>query len=469
LNTIKVLQRLDKEPSVNVYLVGGFVRDFLRGEKNDDLDVVVKGMTIKKLKAFLSKYGKVKLVELSKVKDSFAVKILLFSASNDDLVAQIKLPSRGKKQIQDPNNTLRQDAAHRDFTINAMYLPVNAKERDEIIDFHGGKTDIGAKCIRAVGEPIERMQEHPIRLLRAISLAARTGFTINENVLFAIKHCAHLLKNVHVDSIRKEFNHILLCDKPSKYLKLMHILDLLDIMLPELTNCINVTQEKKHHKWDVFHHCVYTCDHVDCELNLRLAGLLHDVGKPDTRKVIKGKGITFHKHEMVGAKIAKKALTRLGYDNNTKNQITKLVRLHMYHYTHEYSDNAIRRFIAKAGITEKDLDDISNFPLFKLRAGERLGNGFKKVPVTARQEDFEKRIVKVYKETTAFGVNDLVLKGKDIMEIFELKQSPLVGRVKKHLLSKVLSDQKLNNRVDLIKLAATYINKYKKFNKNKKK
>ena len=83
MNTIKVLQRLDKEPSVNVYLVGGFVRDFLRGEKNDDLDVVVKGMTIKKLKAFLSKYGKVKLVELSKVKDSFAVKILLFSASNN--------------------------------------------------------------------------------------------------------------------------------------------------------------------------------------------------------------------------------------------------------------------------------------------------------------------------------------------------------------------------------------------------
>ena len=468
MNTIQVLQLLDKGPSVDVYLVGGFVRDFLRNKRNEDLDAVVKGITIKSLKTILAKYGKVKLIELSKVKSSFGVSLLLFRAHKDNLVAQIKLPTRGKKQTQDPNNTLRQDATHRDFTINAMYLPVNAKNREDIIDYHGGKEDITNKRICAVGDAIERMQEHPIRMMRALSLAARMNFTIDEDVLFAIKHCAFSLRNVNMDSIRKELNHILLCDKPSVYLKLMHILDLLNIILPELARCIDVKQEKKHHKWDVFHHCIYTCDNVDPDLTLRLSGLLHDIGKPATKKIIKGKGITFHKHEMVGSKLAKRLLTRLGYNNTIKKDVSKWVRLHMYHYTREYGDNAIRRFITKAGITKEDLKDLYKFPLFRLRAGERLGNGFKNVPITSKQNDFEKRIIKIFNETTAFGVNDLAVQGEEIMEVFKLRQSPLVGRLKRHLLSKVLSNQKLNNRIDLIKLSAIYLNRHKEVYKDKR-
>ena len=469
MNTIQVLQRLDKEPSVNVYLVGGFVRDLLREEKSFDFDVVVRGMPLKKLKSFLIQYGKIKTIELSKVKDTFGVRVILFRAHNDDIVAQIKLPARGKKQTQESHNTLRQDAAHRDFTINAMYLPVNAKDRDEVIDFYDGRNDLRKKRIRAVGDAIERMQEQPIRIMRAISLAARTGFSLDKDVAFAIRECAPLLENVHADAIRKELDYILLSDKPSDAFKSMHILNILDIVLPELAACIGVKQEKKHHRWDVFHHCIYTCDNVEKDLTLRLSGLLHDIGKPATRKIIKGKGITFHKHEVIGAKIARKLLTRLGYSNKIKREVSKWIRLHMYHYTREYGDNAVRRFITKAEIQKEDLENLSDFPLFKLRAAERLGNGFKKVPITPKQKDFEKRIIKIYNETTAFGVNDLALKGNEIMEVFKLKQSNMIGRIKKHLLNKVLSDQKLNNRVDLIKLAAIYINKQKGDSEDEKK
>lgn len=469
MNTIQVLQRLDKEPSVNVYLVGGFVRDFLRGEKSFDFDVIVRGISLKKLKSFLINYGKIKTIELSKVKDSFGVRLVLFRAHKDDIIAQIKLPARGKKQTQESHNTLRQDAAHRDFTINAMYLPVNATDRDEIIDFHNGKQDLRDGYIRSVGDAIERIQEQPIRMMRAVSLSARTGYTIDEDVLFAIKECAPMLKVVHADALRKELNYILLSKQPSAAFKLMHILGLLDIVLPELSECVGVKQEKKHHKWDVFHHSIYTCDNVEPDLVLRLSGLLHDIGKPATKKVIKGKGITFHKHEVAGAKIARKLLTRLGYDNSTKREVSKWIRLHMYHYTREYGDTAVRRFITKAEIKKEDLDDLSNFPLFKLRAAERLGNGFKKIPITPKQRDFEKRIVKIYNETTAFGVSDLALKGDEIMEVFKLKQSNTIGQIKKYLLEKVLSDQKLNNRVDLIKLAAIYINKQKGDDEGKKK
>jgi len=440
----------------------------LLGKKSSDLDVVVRGMTIKRLKSFLSNYGKIKTIELSKVKDSFGVRVVLFQAYTDNITAQIKLPARGKKQVQESHNTLRQDAAHRDFTVNAMYLPVCAKGKDEIIDFHNGRKDIELKRIKAVGNAIERMQEHPIRMLRAVSLAARTGFTLSEDVLFAIKHCSESLRYVHVDAIRKELNYILLSEKPSASFKLMQILDLLDKVLPELANCIDVKQEKKHHKWDVFHHCIYTCDNVEPDLILRLSGLFHDIGKPTTRKIVKGKGITFHKHEVMGAKIARRILTRLGYSNKVKKEVSKWIRLHMYHYTREYGDTAIRRFITKAEIEKEDLNDLGNFPLFKLRAAERLGNGFKKIPVTPKQKDFEKRIIKIYNETTAFGVNDLAIKGDEIMEVFKLKQSNLIGRIKKHLLEKVLSDQTLNNRVDLIKLAAIFINKQKGVDEDKK-
>jgi len=120
--------------------------------------------------------------------------------------------------------------------------------------------------------------------------------------------------------------------------------------MPELDICVGVTQDKRYHKWDVFHHCIFTCDNLEPNLMLRLGGLLHDIGKPITRVVTKDKGITFHKHEMAGVKLAKNLLIKLGYSNAIRKEILMLVRLHMYHYTREYTDGAIRRFIKKAGI-----------------------------------------------------------------------------------------------------------------------
>ena len=261
----------------------------------------------------------------------------------------------------------------------------------------------------------------------------------------------------------KELNHVLLSYKPSKYLKLMHLLGMLKIVMPELDACIGVMQERKYHKWDVFHHCIYTCDNTTSDIVLRLAGLLHDIGKPATRELSKTKGITFHKHEMAGVKLAKRFLGNLNYDTETKKKILKLIRLHMYHYTRDYSDKAIRRFIDKAGINEENIKNLKNFPLFQLRAAERLGNGFKKIPVTGKQRDFEDRIKQVFSETTALRIDDLVVDGNNIMSIFGLKESELVGKVLNHLLDKVMGDQKLNDRTELIKLAASYISRHRKY------
>jgi len=430
---------------------------------SNDLDTVVRHLPIKSIQYFLRKFGKTKLVKLSKIKNSFEVEVLLFQARGDNMIAQIKLPARGKKQIQDPTNTLRQDVSHREFTINGMYMPINATDRKEIIDTVGGKKDIVDRKIVAIRDAEDRVTENSVRIIRAISIAARTGFTVDEDLLFALSKHKHLLKNVPSDNIRTELNHILLSHKPSKYLKLMQLLGILKIVLPALDACVDVMQERKYHRWDVFHHCIYTCDNTPPDLVLRLAGLLHDIGKPATREVTKAKGITFHKHEMAGVKLAKDFLRNLNYDTETAKKILKLIRLHMYHYTRDYSDKAIRRFIDKAGINGENIKNLKDFPLFQLRAAERLGNGFKKIPVTGKQKDFENRIIQVFAETTALRLEDLVVGGSDIISIFGLKQSELIGKVLNHLLDKVMGEQKLNDRTELIKLAASYISRHQKY------
>lgn len=459
MKTIQVLQKLDKETRAEVYLVGGFVRDFLRGEQNHDLDTVVRGLSIKRVQSFLKHYGKAKTISLAKIKDSFNLSILLFQAYNDDVIAQLRLPARGKTQIQDPSNSLRQDAAHRDYKINALYMPINAKTRTEIIDLVDGKKDLSNKRISAVGKAEDRIREHPTRIMRAISLAARTGFHIDEDVLFAIAAGVKKgqLNKVNTDNIRTELNHILLSKKPSKYFKLMQLLGILKVILPELEACVNVGQEGRYHRWDVFNHCIYTCDNTEPDLILRLAGLLHDIGKPTTKAKNPVGKITFHKHEMASVKLGKILLRRLHYDNATIKKVLDLVRLHMYHYTREHTDGAIRRFISKAGMTADDIDNLDEFPLFKLRAAERLGNGFKKIAVTTKQKDFEKRIVSVFKETSALKITDLDINGHDIMRVFKLKPSPLIKQIQEHLLKRVMDNQKLNRKVELVKLTAAYL------------
>lgn len=459
MNTIEVLQKLEKDTKAEVYLVGGFVRDYLLGGSNNDLDTVVRNLPIKGISTFLKKYGKIKFIKLSKVENSFDVELLLFKAHNDTMTAQIKLPTRGKTQIRDHRNTLQQDCLHRDFTINALYLPINAKAKDEIVDHVGGIEDLNNKRIVAVGSAMDRIREHPVRILRGIALAARTEFKLDEEVLFAMAHYTsrHALDKVHADHIRTNLNHIILSKRPSRYFKLMHILGILKVVMPGLDNCVGVLQDNRYHKWDVFHHCIFTCDNLNPELPLRLAGLLHDIGKPNTRAITKTRGVTFHKHEMSSVKLTKALLTKLGYSNAVRKEVLKLVRLHMYHYTREYSDGAVRRFIRKAGITKKDVGNISDFPLFKLRAAERLGNGYKTLPVTAKQKDFEERIIRVFKEDSALRIADLVVNGNDIMSVFKLEQSDKIGKIQNYLLEKVLDNKDLNNRIDLIRLAGNYL------------
>lgn len=459
MKTLKALKLLQKDTKAEVYLVGGFVRDYLRNKKNDDLDIVVRKLSSNDVKTFLKQHGSCTEITLAINNDSFTTNLTLFRAYGDKIIAQIVLPRRGKEQIANQNNTLSQDAKYRDFRINSLYLPIDYKSKKDVIDPIPGGTglyDMDRKMVYPRAPHKDSFEMSPIRLLRAISLAATTGFAISTGLLEAIAENRDKISAVPAEVLQKEFNKILLSKRPSKYLRLMSKVGLLQHVMPELARCVGVKQDTRYHKYDVFTHCIYTCDNTEPELTIRLAGLLHDVGKPETRRKV-GNKATFHKHEMASVKRARAFLNRLRYDSKTKEVVLTLVRLHMYHYTREYTDAAVRRFIKKADITRDNVDSLGDLPLFKLRQAERLGNGLKTEPVTQRQLDFEKRIKEVFERGGGLELKDLNITGHIIMEAFGIKPGKRVGKILEYLLDRVQRDKKLNNRMDLIELALQHI------------
>jgi hypothetical protein len=168
---------------------------------------------------------------------------------------------------------------------------------------------------------------------------------------------------------------------------------------------------------------------------------------------------TFHKHEIASYKLAKSFLSRLKYDFETTKQVLMLVKFHMFHFTREWTDSAIRKFIRRAELSKEYMteDMIDRFPLFRLRAAERLGNGLKGIAVTDRQKDFERKILEVYRESSGFEIRDLKVNGSKLMEIFNLKPGIQIGNILKFLLDKVLEEPKLNDELELLKLTTEYL------------
>lgn len=362
-----------------------------------------------------------------------------------------------RPETVDFGKTIEEDLERRDFTINALAISINEKYLQEIfaqknlqtvyqveennfklIDLHNGREDIEKRIIRTVGNPDQRFSEDALRMLRAIRLAVQLNMDIETDTYFSIKFHKDLLKFVSAERIRDEFLKILSSDKPAKGIELLDQAELLQNIIPELYEGVDM-QQRGHHTTDVWTHSLDSLRYCPSkDPVVRLASLLHDIGKPASYKE-ENETITFYSHDILGSRIASKIANRLRLPKKDVQRIFTLVRYHMFHYQENHSDASIRRFIRRVGFD--NIDDILD-----LREGDRLGSGAKKT--SWRLEEMKQRIIEQLNQP--MGLDDLAVNGNDLMSELNLKPSPILGEILDKLLEKVLENPILNEKEKLL-------------------
>lgn len=336
-------------------------------------------------------------------------------------------------------DTIEEDLMRRDFTINAI-----AFDGKEIIDPHKGVKDLEKKIIRAVGDPDTRCAEDALRLMRAIRIATELHFILEKKTQQSIIKNAYLLKKISRERIRDELFKILRSNFPSDGILSLKNTGLLPFIIPELSKAFDVPQKspKRHHIYDVGTHSVKSLEAcASHNVIVRLATLLHDIGKVETfHKDLKTSLITFFNHEIAGGRAVKKIADDLRLSSQEKEKLYTLVRFHQFTVSELQTDRAIRRFIREVG--KENLKD-----MLLLRDADRIGSGAR--PTSWRYELFKKRLVEVQKEP--FKITDLKIDGNDVMKILNLKPSHQVGEILQKLFNKVVNKKIPNEREILLK------------------
>lgn len=431
-----------------LYLVGGAVRDELLKKNVKDYDFATDATPQQVMKIFK---------KVIPVGIDHGTVMVLFEDSSYEVTTFRSEGKYSDKRHPDKVHfvaNIEEDLKRRDFTINAFaYDVINNK----LIDNFNGKKDIKDQKIKAIGEPLERFEEDSLRMLRACRFAAQLSFDIEEKTLRSIKKLASNITGISSERIRDELLKMMLTKKPSIGLEYMRISGLMEYILPELLNGFEVMQNK-FHKYDVYYHNLYSCDSAPSDsYHLRLAALFHDIAKPQTKRekdIVENEN-SFYNHEIIGARISHKILKRLKFKNEDIKKITHLVKHHMFYYTEEWTDGAVRRFIRNIG--EENLNDI-----FRLREADRMGNGMKQgIPEAFIR--FRDRINKIFEIDNAFKVKDLKINGNIIMKKLNIKSGPIIGEILNYLLELVLDDPKLNKKGILLKRSKEYYKKKKEY------
>ena len=428
-------------------LVGGCVRDLLRGEKPKDWDITTnaKPEEIQKLfeKSFYENdYGTVGVVnEEAKDKTLKVVEVTPYRIEGK------YTDGRRPDEVHFSNN-LEDDLKRRDFTVNAIAYD---DAKGQLVDLYKGQQDIKDKTIRTVGNPEERFSEDGLRILRAIRLATELGFTINIDTEEAIRKMASMLGKISKERIRDEFIKIIMSQNPMDGLILANKLGVLKYIIPEIENGIGIEQNGDH-IYSVWEHNLRAVQHSanrDWPLHVRLSALLHDVSKPETRRWSKEKNDwTFYGHDVVGGRVSREILTRLKFPKDTVNVVSKLVRNHLF-----FSDiekitlSAVRRIVRNVG-PENVWD------LMKVRACDRIGMGRpKETPYRLRK--YEAMIEEAMR--APISVQMLKIDGAKIMEVTREKPGPKIGLILHALLEEVLDDPAKNTEEFLTKQAKELI------------
>lgn len=413
------------------YVVGGCVRDLLLKRKPQDWDITtdanpeqVKNLFMKTLETGL-KHGTVTVVLEGK---NYEVTTYRIDGQYTD--------HRRPDEVMF-TTSLQEDLSRRDFTINAMAY--NSKKG--LIDYFNGKSDLEKKIIRAVGNPVQRFQEDALRMLRAVRFSSQLGYEIEQETAQSICLVSSLVQNVSKERIRDELIKILTSDHPILIFQLS-TLGLMKYLIPELECCIGFEQKNPHHDKPVDVHTLEVLRNTPNNLIIRLAALLHDIAKPNTF-TLDEQGIGhFHGHDLAGEVLTEKILRRLKFDQNTLKKVCILVKEHMSRLN-QVNDKNIKKFINRVG-----RENLAN--LFALQIADAKGS--KRSYNLSDILNLKKEVERVLKEKQPLTVQDLAVKGHDLIHI-GIKPGVKMGQILNVLLEQVLENPELNTKEDLLALA----------------
>ena len=429
------------------YLVGGAVRDIFLHKKPHDFDIATNATPQDVIKLFRTviptgfEHGTVTVHF-----EGLEIEVTTFRTES------------GYSDGRHPDSvnyaaTIEEDLSRRDFTINAIAADL---KNGKIVDPFGGRKDIKRKIIRTVGNAHERFMEDGLRPVRCIRFASKLGFSIEKYTFSELSESdiQKKISSISIERFRDEFEKILSCEKPSSGLKLLMQTGMMENFIPEFLKCNGCVQsdERGFHDFDVLTHLFYSCDGAPKDkLNVRLAALFHDIGKPDTKKII-DENITFYNHEKIGAEIAKDILVRLKFPNTVVENVCHLIREHMFNYTPDWTVPAVRRFIIRVG--QENLED-----LFDLRLADMYG--MHNVPIVYKYNaainllvELKDRITVELEKKNALSLKDLAIDGNDLIQA-GFEKGKKLGLILNHLLDCVIEDPQMNTREKLLEVAAS--------------
>ncbi|MFF2997404.1 CCA tRNA nucleotidyltransferase [Streptomyces sp. NPDC057950] len=425
-----------QEAGFSLALVGGSVRDALLGRLGNDLDFTTDARPEDVLKIVrpwadavwevgiaFGTVGAQKDALVDGVQQSFQIEITTYRSEAYDRTSRKPEVSYG--------DSIEEDLVRRDFTVNAMAVALPEKK---FIDPHGGREDLAARVLRTPGTPEQSFSDDPLRMMRAARFAAQLDFEVAPDVVAAMTDMAGRIEIVSAERVRDELNKLVLSAHPRKGLTLLVDTGLSAHVLPELP-ALRLERDEHHRHKDVYDHTLIVLEQAMAleengpDLTLRLAALLHDIGKPRTRRFENDGRVSFHHHEMVGAKMTKKRMSELKYSNELVKDVSRLVELHLRFHgygTGEWTDSAVRRYVRDAGPLLDRLHKLT-------RSDCTTRNKRKATALSHAYDGLEERIAQLQEQEELDAIRP-DLDGNQIMEILGIGPGPAIGQAYKFLL-----------------------------------
>ncbi|NMN02713.1 CCA tRNA nucleotidyltransferase [Bifidobacterium panos] len=456
------LGRMFADEGYELSLVGGPVRDLLLHRPSHDLDFCTSARP-EQFEPILRRFGRDGFWDMGRKFGTLGA----MRRRDDGTAVQVEVTTY-RADTYDPDSrkpevaygdTLEGDLSRRDFTINAMALRVPDLQ---FVDPFGGANDLAKGVLRTPVDPRQSFDDDPLRMMRAVRFVAQLGFGIEPGTAEALADMTERIRIVSAERVRDELTKLLLSDRPRAGVEALVESGLADIVFPEIV-ALQLQIDEHHRHKDVFEHTMIVLDRAVAletdddgpvprpDLTLRLAALMHDIGKPKTRRFEPGGKVSFHHHDAVGAKLTRKRLRALRFDHHLIEDVSELVNLHLrFHgYVDEpWTDSAVRRYVKDAGPLYERLNRLT-------RADATTQNRRKAMVFSSAMDEMEER-VRELKKKEDFDAIRPDIDGNEIMQLLGLEPGPMVGRAYKHMLEYRLDNGPVEREVAIEELKRWY-------------